>query len=356
MAKFNSHMSRIDWDELENKVASLCATSIADKVFSGCVVGCLVGGTQRILAFGRDDYESGGAPMHENRVFDIASLTKVVPTSTLALLAVLRGQLDLDAPVAQYIPEFARYHDHSARIRHLLTHTLDYRFPLSSLKDLPAVELFERLCAHPFTAPPGTLFNYGNAASLLLGRVLHQVSGRTLQDSGSEEFFQPLGMLDSGWNPLSRHAAERIVPTEYCAWRKRILRGEIHDESAFALQELGPVGSAGMFSTVPDLLRFTRYVLESPELLRLICHNAIAHIHGQCTGMGWELDNARFMGIHAGPRAFGKTGFTGASMVCDPDRQASLVLLSNFTWPVREKNPDRIYAVRANLADIFFGA
>lgn len=348
-------MKVVDWDELQGKLISVCSLAMEERIFSGCVVGCEVDGVRRVWPLGRDDYDGLGAAMHSTRVFDIASLTKVVPTSTLALLAIARGDLDLQAPVAEFIPEFAAHHNDEARIFHLLTHSLDYRFPLSSLKDLPAEELFARLCAHPFTAAPGSLFNYGNAASLLLGRVLNRLTGLSLQELGQKTFFAPLGMVDSGWEPLSRVDLERVVPTEICPWRGRLLRGEIHDESAYALRTMGPVGSAGMFSTVPDLLTFMRFVQERAELLKLICENQLSHLPGQCTGLGWELDNKRFMGRWAGPRAFGKTGFTGQSIVCDPDRQATLVLLCNFTWPQREKKPDRIYAVRAALADLFFG-
>ena len=110
-----------------------------------------------------------------------------------------------------------------------------------------------------------------------------------------------------------------------------------------------------MFSTAGDVVRFARHVLQSPELLALICKNALPHLPGVCTGLGWELANTRFMGAQAGPRAFGKTGFTGSSLVCDPDQGRALVLLCNFTWPRREATPDRIYGLRSELADLFFG-
>lgn len=348
-------MESYPWKVLQQDVSRLCEQAIKDRIFSGCVVGCQVGKTQQIWAYGQDDYHEHGSPMHAKRVFDIASLTKVFPVSTLALRAIVRKELELHAPVASFIPEFAKHHGPEATIFHLLTHSLDYRFPLSQLKDLPAPELFQKLCAHPFQVAPGSLFNYGNAASILLGVVLNQLYGLSLQELAQKHIFEPLGLNDSGWNPLTHIPLERIVPTEHCPWRAGLVRGSVHDESAHTLQALGPVGSAGMFSTVPDVMRFMEWVLDSPELLALITQNALPHLPGQCTGLGWELANPRFMGGAAGARTFGKTGFTGQSIVADPEKRRVLVLLSNFTWPQREKTPDRIYTVRAQLADCFLG-
>jgi CubicO group peptidase (beta-lactamase class C family) len=120
-----------------------------------------------------------------------------------------------------------------------------------------------------------------------------------------------------------------------------------------------------MFSTVPDLLRFVQMVLNdgvfedktvAPKgLLDLVSHNAFAPEVGAETALGWELNAERFMGSRRSPRTFGKTGFTGASIVADPEKGAAVVLLSNFTWPHREPSADRINQFRAALSDLFFG-
>ena len=229
------------------------------------------------------------------------------------------------------------------------------------MKDLTPQEILARLFAHPFTEAPGTLFNYGNAASILLGIFLERKWGRSLPALAEEAFFNPLGMKNSGWFPLMRMPAMRIVPTEDCHWRGRVLRGEVHDESAFTLQALGAVGAAGMFSSVPDLLHFARMILNDgifndkrimpPGVLSFATQNALSHLPGQSAALGWELCNRKFMGNSAGPRSFGKTGFTGASVVCDPDRNACVVLLTNFTWPKREPSVERIYETRRRLHD-----
>ena len=310
----------------------------------------------------------------ENTVFDIASLTKVCPTSTLALSYILEGKLGIDTKVVEFIPELQTNYREDIRIFHLLTHSLDYRVPMKTLRELPPEGILNALYTYQFAKAPGEDFNYGNPASVLLGIILQRLAGADLQQQGRERFFEPLGMTRSGWDPLIRDwnpvPKNEIAPTEFCNFRGREIQGEIHDESAWVLRKLFPVGSAGMFSCVPDLLKFVKMVLndEPKGILDLVSRNAFARedaakfmpagataAEGACTALGWELAQSKFMGSHISPRTFGKTGFTGASIVCDPIAGAAVVLLSDFTYPHREPNADRIHAFRACLADAFFG-
>ena len=310
----------------------------------------------------------------ENTVFDIASLTKVCPTSTLALSYILEGKLGIDTKVVDFIPELQTNYREDIRIFHLLTHSLDYRVPMKTLRELPPEGILNALYTYQFAKAPGEDFNYGNPASVLLGIILQRLAGADLQQQGRERFFEPLGMTRSGWDPLSRDwnpvPKNEIAPTEFCNFRGREIQGEIHDESAWVLRQLFPVGSAGMFSCVPDLLKFVQMVMndEPKGILDLVSRNAFARedaakfmpagataAEGACTALGWELAQGKFMGSHISPRAFGKTGFTGASIVCDPIAGAAVVLLSDFTYPHREPNANRIHAFRACLADAFFG-
>ena len=310
----------------------------------------------------------------ENTVFDIASLTKVCPTSTLALSYILEGKLDIDTKVVDFIPELQTNYREDIRIFHLLTHSLDYRVPMKTLRELPPEGILNALYTYQFAKAPGEDFNYGNPASVLLGIILQRLAGADLQQQGRERFFEPLGMTRSGWDPLSRDwnpvPKNEIAPTEFCNFRGREIQGEIHDESAWVLRKLFPVGSAGMFSCVPDLLKFVKMVMndEPKGILEMVSQNAFARedaakfmparataAEGACTALGWELAQGKFMGSHISPRTFGKTGFTGASIVCDPIAGAAVVLLSDFTYPHREPNADRIHAFRACLADAFFG-
>lgn len=334
-----------------------------------------------ILPDGRREILALNTP--ENTVFDIASLTKVCPTSTLALSYILEGKLSVDTKVIDFIPELQTNYREDIRVFHLLTHSLDYRVPMKTLRTLPAEGILNALYTYQFEKAPGADFNYGNPASVLLGIILQRLMGKDLQQQGRERFFIPLGMTRSGWDPLDRDwnpiPKAEISPTEICSFRGREIQGEIHDESAWVLRKLFPVGSAGMFSCVPDLLNFVQMILNDgmiangcggecarvapAGILKMVSENAFAldsaskysTAKDACTALGWELNSAKFMGTKISPHTFGKTGFTGASIVADPDKGAAVVLLSNFTYPHREANADRIHAFRAKLSDTFFG-
>jgi CubicO group peptidase (beta-lactamase class C family) len=147
------------------------------------------------------------------------------------------------------------------------------------------------------------------------------------------------------------------VPTEIDPWRGREIRGEVHDESAWALRGIMTAGSAGLFSTVTDILKFLRMLIDggksffSPSIIEAMYTNQIPHISGQCTGLGWEL-NQEYMGANRTASTFGKTGFTGTAVIMDRSRNAGLALLSNYTWPQRKPNRDLINEVRARIADL----
>ena len=378
----------------ENAIRALLQRAQTEGIFNKAVAGFILpDGSTRIVTHNTP----------ADTVFDIASLTKVCPTSTLALCYILEGKLGLDTKVADYIPEMQTNYRDDIRVFHLLTHSLDYRVPMKTLRTLPPEGILDALFTYKFSKAPGADFNYGNPASVLLGMILQRIAGKDLQQQGRERFFEPLGMTRSGWDPLTREwnpiPKEEISPTEICEFRGREICGEIHDESAWVLRKLFPVGSAGMFSCVPDLLKFVKMVLNDgvacgPDgkeirvapagILEMVSRNAFTREDaapfipagssnagdsdatgpnaagplsaGACTALGWELAQSKFMGSRVSPRTFGKTGFTGASIVADPIAGAAAILLSNFTYPHREPNADRIHAFRAALADAFFGA
>lgn len=344
-----------------NLMESIFAEAGKAGIFSKAVAGFIFpNGDTEVFAFGTN----------ENSVFDIASLTKVCPTSTVALKFVLEGRLGLDDKVMDYLPDFNTNYREEVVVRHLLTHSLDYRVPMKTLINLPPQKILDSLYNYQFAARPGTIFNYGNPASILLGLILQKISGKSLQQLGEEILFKPLEMTRTGYDPLTRVEKSEIVATEFCKWRNREIQGEIHDESAFVLREFFPVGSAGMFSCVPDLLKFVKTLLNDgvygnsrilpAGILKMISENALdgiaghSNVPGECTALGFELNSAKFMGTKHSAHTFGKTGFTGASIVADAEKKAAVILLSNFTYPHREANADRIHAFRAMLADTFF--
>lgn len=380
----------------ESNIERLLSQGESAGVFHKAVAGFILpDGTTRTVALNTP----------ADTVFDIASLTKVCPTSTLTLCYILEGKLHLDDRVIDYIPELQTNYREDICVFHLLTHSLDYRVPMKTLRTLPPEGILNALFTYKFAKAPGADFNYGNPASVLLGIILQRLTGKDLQQQGRERFFEPLGMTRSGWDPLTREwnaiPREEIAPTEICEFRGREICGEIHDESAWVLRKLFPVGSAGMFSCVPDLLKFVHMVMNDgiaagangseirvapAGILKMVSENAFTRegaaqflpagnstagnstagnstagdspagaANGACTALGWELAQGKFMGSRVSPHAFGKTGFTGASIVADPIAGAAVVLLSDFTYPHREANADRIHAFRASLADAFFG-
>ena len=363
----------------EGNILRLMEQAETAGVFDKAVAGFILpDGSTRIVEFNTP----------ADTVFDIASLTKVCPTSTLALCHILEGRLGIDTKVIDFIPELRTNYRDDIRVFHLLTHSLDYRVPMKTLRELPPEGILDALFTYKFAKAPGADFNYGNPASVLLGIILQRLTGKDLQTQGRERFFEPLDMTRSGWDPLTRDwnpiPRAEISPTEICAFRGREICGEIHDESAWVLRKLYPVGSAGMFSCVPDLLKFVKMVMDDgmatgadgkavrvapAGILKAVSENAFLRedaaafipagcpaAESACTALGWELAQGKFMGSRVSPHAFGKTGFTGASIVADPIAGAAAVLLSDFTYPHREENADRIHAFRAKLADTFFGA
>lgn len=340
--------------KLKEKIATALEEAKTAQIFDKAVVGVLLPNQESLIV---------SLNANQDAVFDIASLTKVCPTSTLALYYILKGELSPETPVCTWIPELQTNYRDQIQIKHLLTHSLDYRIPMSSLKYLSPEAILNHLYTYSFNNPPGTVFNYGNPASILLGILLHRLKGKTLLTQGEELLFKPLKMNRSGWFPLQRVDRSEIIATEHCSFRNRIIQGEVHDESAFVLEQLFPVGSAGMFSTVPDLMNFVQMLLQDglfenqqiipSGILKLISSNALDPSIQAQTALGFELNNQRFMG-HCSSKTFGKTGFTGASLVADPEQNAAIILLSNFTWPHREEKPDRIYSFRSYLSNIVF--
>jgi len=335
--------------------------AINGKVFPGCVVGVIrTDGESFILPMGSVTYEANASPMTVDSVFDVASVTKAIPTSSLALSLVDAKKLSLSDKVVGYIPELRMKNRDDITVNHLLTQTLNFGFRLSDFKNRSARDIIDIICSTELTTPPGNTFYYTNATSILLGMVVERASGKCLATYADELFFQPLGMRTTTFFPESL-PIETIVPTEFDPWRGRVVRGEVHDESAYALRLLIIPGSAGLFTTVPDILKFLHMMISggsingrryfSDATMEAIQTNQVA-LPGVCTGLGWELCQRRYMGSHCTPRTFGKTGFTGCVCLADIAKGAALVLLSNYTYPSRNPSMAEINAVRSDCADI----
>jgi CubicO group peptidase (beta-lactamase class C family) len=340
------------------KIAACLESAIERKIFPGCAAGWVADGGESIITAGRYTYDDDAPAVTENSLFDCASVTKAIPVSCLALRFIDRGELGLGDRLIDFVPEYRGSFRNDIRIKHLLTHTLDFDFRLSECKGLPPERLLDSILSVKMKSPPGEKFCYANATSVLLGMVLENVGCKSLHLLAKDIFFDPLGMNDTTFFP-SDDAIPGCVPTEIDPWRGRAIRGEVHDESAWALRGIMTAGSAGLFSTVADLLKFVKMLVGgggsflSTAMIESIYTNQIPHIDNQQTGLGWEL-NQEYMGSGRTASTFGKTGFTGGAVIIDRARNAGLVLLSNCTWPTRKPNRDLINGVRSQIADLVF--
>jgi CubicO group peptidase (beta-lactamase class C family) len=334
--------------------------AINEKVFPGCVVGLVLKNGQRIiLPFGRFTYNTDAKTIEEDSIFDVASITKSIPTSCLALKLIDEEKLSLEDRLIDFVPEFENRDRTKVRIKHLLTQTLDSGLRLSLHKDKSPDEILDVIFQTEFRSEPGTKYAYTNATSILLGLVVERIWGDKLDRLAEKHFFKPLQMKRTSFD-TQIFDKDDIVPTEIDPWRGRIIQGEVHDESAYKLQTKYKVGSAGLFSTASDVLNFLEMLLNfgsfdghqyfKAEVVRMMYENQLGHI-GERAGLGWELDQKRYMGQNSGEKTFGKTGFTGCVCVCDIPRAMAWVILSNYSFPTRKNSMEPINQVRRDISD-----
>jgi CubicO group peptidase (beta-lactamase class C family) len=294
----------------------------------------------------------------------VASLTKVIVTTTL-VAKLVEGDfpvpLDLDAPVERYLPEWSAGPQpewrHRVTVRHLLTHTSG----LPAFKEYwrtskSKQETLTKIFVEPLEYEPGAREIYSDLGIILMAEIVERLSGRPLDELAKSYIFRPLGMNDSMFRPPKKLWSE-IAPTEFDGrLRHRLVRGEVHDENAFAIG--GVSGHAGLFSTAPDLAAFCQMLLNGGVYahLRILRRATIAQFttpqqlsNGSRT-LGWVVptegsSSGHFFSAHS----FGHTGFTGTSIWIDPDRQLFVVLLTNRVHPTRENQ--KIAQVRPALHD-----
>jgi CubicO group peptidase (beta-lactamase class C family) len=333
-----------------------------DAVFPGYAAALIVDDQYEIITSGRFTFEPESAEITADSVYDVASLTKAIPVSCCALKLVEQKKLALDDLLISYVPQFSGSFRGQITIHHLLTHTLDSDLRLSMCKDDHPDVLLGKILNLQLRTRPGERFNYSNATSILLGLVLESCTGKTLDVLGDEFFFKPLGMNRTGFSPMKFATLNEIVPTEVDSWRGGIVIGQVHDESAWKLLPR-VAGSAGLFSTITDITLFIRKLLDSfitddglftKQIAAEIVTNQIDTCTGQCTGLGWELNQESYMGGFRTEVAFGKTGFTGCSIVADPGKMCAGVLLSNHIYPHRRDSRVQINRIRSLFADCIF--
>ncbi|MDD4988956.1 MAG: serine hydrolase [Candidatus Pacebacteria bacterium] len=351
---------------MDQKIIQRLEKAIAEKVFPGCILGIIWrDGFRKIFPVGNFTYEKDSPKVKEDTIYDLASVTKSIPTSCILLKLIEEGKVDLEDTVLDFIPEFGNsLEKKSVTIKNLLTYTLELDVPpLSSLKDKNPDEIVDIVCKAPLKSIPGSKFFYNNGTALLIGLVIQKIIGESLDKYAEREFFVPLGMDRTTFQP-QRFLRAEIAPTEIDAWRGRVIQGEVHDESTFTLHKKYFFGISGLFSTVPDTLNFQEMLLNdgvkdderyfSKSMIQKMHTNMMLGASGDPVGLGWNIYNPLYMGKKASSEVFGKTGFTGTLVLTDPVKGIGFTLLSNRTFPKRPKDSSAINAVRGDIADIIF--
>lgn len=307
--------------------------------------------------FGRLGWEKSSPSVKADRtIYDLASLTKVVGTTTALMVLYDEGKIHLDDPVSRYIPAFSGGAKDQVTLRMLLEH----RSGLPAGRDLWRIahspeEAREAVISTPLVCEPGRCYEYSDLGADMLGFVVEAASGQRMDQFLQEKVFGPLGMGDTFFRPADSLRA-RVAPTEVAPPRGYPLQGEVHDENAYALG--GIAGHAGLFSTAADLAVFAQMMLDGGEFngTRIISDSTIALFTKRAAGtraLGWDTcGGSGSCGKYLGEDAYGHTGFTGTSLWIDPDRDMFVVLLTNRVHEARAKRPAKVIAdVRADLAD-----
>jgi CubicO group peptidase (beta-lactamase class C family) len=352
--------------ELTDSLTRILSASVKDRAFPGAYV--IVGdsrGTLAKLGVGRLDWAKSPKPA-ENTLWDLASLTKVIATTTALAQLVEQGRVVVDSPVYRYLPEWTGSGREAVTVRHLLTHT----------SALPAFKPYDTLTHNadslaalikwsPLERAPGERMIYSDIGAFMMGEVVERVSGMQQEEYFAANVARPLKLKETLFNP-PRNLLKRIAPTEFDSLRGGLVHGKVHDERAYYLG--GGAAHAGLFGSARDLARFATMMLRGGTLdgARILQPATIAQFTGYADssfsnrGLGWQKIERESMpwrtaspwagaGNLMSSRAFGHTGFTGTSIAIDPELDLFIILLSNRVNPTR--NNPRIADVRRRVAD-----
>jgi CubicO group peptidase (beta-lactamase class C family) len=276
--------------------------------------------------------------MTMDTIFDLASLTKVIATSTAVMQLVERGKLNLEDPVVKYWPAFGANGKTRISVRQLLTHYSGLRPDLDLNRKWSGYRSFlTTIIAEKPVRPPGTAYIYSDINFEILGELVRRVSHLTLDVYCNENIFKPLGMKGTGFKPEA-DSVTRVAPTEYRG--RKMLRGEVQDPTAYRMG--GVAGHAGLFSTATDLSIFAQMLLDGGKSgdARILTPHSVALMTApqspanqkKWRGLGWDIvspiDSTEFpIG------AYGHTGFTGTSLWIDPATRTYVIILTNRVHP-----------------------
>jgi beta-glucosidase-like glycosyl hydrolase/CubicO group peptidase (beta-lactamase class C family) len=335
----------------------LLASYAQQKAFPGAslVVG-FRGAVILDTAVGSLDYGASSEKVTGDTIYDLASLSKAIGTTSAAMMLVQSGKLLLDAPVQDYLPEFQGPNKNKVRVRNLLTHTAGFPAFLPIYKEAQGYDsLLRAVFALPLDYEPGSKSIYSDFGMILLGEIVSRASALPLDRYLSQNLFGPLGMKSTLYKP-PKTLWPRIAPTENDPWRNRVVRGEVHDENAFAMG--GVAGHAGLFSDAHDLAIFAQMMLNRGvyDHRRFFNAEVVARFTSLqepaegARGLGWgKPSDSNWTGPLFSAAAYGHTGFTGTSIWIDPRRQLFIILLTNRVHPSRENT--QIDEARRTIAE-----
>jgi CubicO group peptidase (beta-lactamase class C family) len=328
-------------DRIFSRAFKILADAVEQKAFPGAASAVTHGGKLVALkTFGRFTYDATSPPIGAESIFDLASLTKVVATTTMAMVLYERGMLDLEMPVVGILPEFRR--------EDLLRREITFRQLLAHSSGLPAYErlflrskskeeLLHEAFAVPLKSEPGARVEYSDVGFILLGVALERIAGEPLDRFCQREIFGPLGILHTTFNPPAAWRSRTVPTADDQTFRKRVIQGEVQDENASVMGGVAP--HAGLFATASDIARFAETMLKgSASILRretLSLFTRREHSPaGTSRALGWDTPSYPSQsGKYFSPLSFGHLGYTGTSLWIDAERQISITLLTNRTWP-----------------------
>jgi CubicO group peptidase (beta-lactamase class C family) len=349
----DAHLAQID---------GVVTEEIAAGHLPGAVV--LVGRGNKVLyhkAFGLEVAEPFHKAMEKDTIFDLASLTKPIATAPSVLILVDRGRIDVNDYVSKYLPAFGCNGKEQVRIKHLLTHTsglpayADANDLRTRFGEFCPDKVIETICGLKAQSPPGEQFRYSCLGYITLARIVKDVTGQDIDEFSRANIFQPLGMKHTRFNPPASWQG-RIAGTEIV--NGTLLCGTVHDPLGRLMD--GTSGNAGLFSTASDLSIYCRMLLNGGiwNGKRILSPAAVAMLtttQSQGRAYGFDVSSAYawVKGPNASPSAFCHTGYTGTSLVCDPDTGTYLIVLTNSVHP-HDKGSSK--PIRQKLAEIVFPA
>lgn len=313
---------------MNEQTTTLLHRLVTKKVVPGVSYAYLHQGQLQTEVFGDAQLVPTVEPLKKGALYDLASLTKVIGTTTVILKLAEQGALKIDDPVAKYLPKFT---DERVTLRHLLTHTSALSGYIKNRDELNATELMAALYTLKPAAWLGKKVVYADIGLILLGQIIEQFYHYPVQQVITKEVLAPLNMSDATFTPEKA----RCIPTELTA-KRGLIKGVVHDPKAYVLKE--HCGSAGLFASLADLVTFAKWMLAPEKNTAVLQPQTIANLFADQTptktlkrSLGWDL---RYDSTNT-PCLY-HTGFTGTFMLLDQKGQNALIVLSNRVHPIAD--------------------